>query len=508
MSNRFPFLRQPSQSLWLASCAVPERPALREDQHADVCIVGGGIAGIMTAFQLAGEGVRVVLLEADRLLGGTTGHTTAKLTSQHELIYTRTRSLLGAELAGQYARANQDAIELVHTLIGDLGIACGWSRQRAFVYAQQPQSVAKIEEETLAASALGLPARYVEDIPLEIPIKAAVCFEEQAQFHPVQFLSAIATDAERRGARLYEHARAVELSPQSGGYALRTADGFTVTADRVVIASHYPFYNKPSLFFTRLRVERSYIVAVQARETYPGGMYINCEEPTRSVRAHHDGQAEWILCGGESLRTGQNDDTESCYAAIRAWADDLFTVQGTPLHWSAQDPCTLDGIPYVGRYSSDDEGLYVATGFGKWGMSNGVAASTVLRDLIVRGESPCAPVYDPARGTVMASAGNFVAGAANVAFHLVRGKVSPVPAELDVPNGEGRVVELSGERMGVYRDDGGALHLVDTTCPHMGCELNWNAAERSWDCPCHGSRFSVDGQILEGPALDTLNNGN
>lgn len=507
MSSLYPFLAEPSRSYWLSSCAVGERPMLQQDARADVCIVGGGIAGLMTAYQLAGAGVGVVLLEADRLLRGATGHTTAKLTSQHELIYARTKSLLGSELAQQYAQANQDAIELAHKLIWEMGIDCNWSRQSAYVYGQQPASVQKIEEEVLAASSLGLPARFTEDIALEVPIKAAICFEDQAQFHPVRFLSVIADEAERSGARLYERCRAVEVETQDGAWAVLTESGQKVVADRVVIASHYPFYNKPSLYFTKFKVERSYIVAVRVKETYPGGMYINCEEPARSVRCHHDGQGEWVLCGGESHRVGQMDDTEGCYAAVRAFASDLFTVVDAPLHWSAQDPTTLDGIPYIGRYSEDKEGLYIAAGFGKWGMTNGIAASTVLRDLIIDGDSPCAPVYNPSRGTVIASAKSFATGAVNVAFHLAKGKLATVPTDADVANGQGCVMELSSQRMGVYRDDGGALHVVDTTCPHLGCEVNWNAAERSWDCPCHGSRFDVDGHVLEGPALVALNDG-
>lgn len=507
MSSQYPFLAQPSQSLWLASCAIPERRALDGDVRADVCIVGGGIVGVMTAYLLASEGVGVVLLDSDRILRGTTGHTTAKLTSQHDLIYARTKSLLGSELAQQYARANEDAIALVHKLVEELGINCSWTRQRAYTYCQQPGSVPKIEEEVLAASSLGLPARYVEDIALDLPIKAAICFDDQAQYHPLRFLSVIADHAERAGARFFERTRVVELEEGDGEYVLRTENGHSVAAQRVVIATNYPFYNKPGLYFARFKVERSYVVAVRIKETYPGGMYINCEEPARSVRAYADEQGEWVLCGGEHHRVGQSDDTESCYAAVRAFASDLFTVQDTALHWSAQDCSTLDGIPYVGRYTEEREGLYVATGFGKWGMSNGVASATLLRDLLVHGESPYAPVYSPSRGTVLASAGNFAAGAANVAFHLAKGKLAPIPVDIDIPNGEGRVMELSGQRMGVFRDDGGALHVVDTTCPHLGCEVNWNAAERSWDCPCHGSRFDTDGHILNGPALAQLNDG-
>ncbi len=507
MSSRFPFLAQPSQSYWLASCAVEEYPAPKDDLKADVCIVGGGIVGVLSAYLLAREGVRVVLLEADRLLHGTTGHTTAKLTSQHELIYARTRNLLGPELAQQYAQANQDAIAMAHMLIEELGIQCDWSRQKAYVYCQQPGSVPKIEDEVVAASSLGLPASLVDDIAVDVPIKAAVCFDGQAQFHPVKFLTAIAQAAKKHGARLYEHCRVVELEEGEEGYALGIEGGVKVRADRVVIASHYPFYNKAGLYVARLKIERSYIVAVKAKEVYPGGMYINCEQPTRSLRAQRDGDGELILVGGESHRTGQNDDTESCYAALRAFADDLFTVQAAPFHWSTQDCITLDGIPYVGRFTEDRPNLFVATGFGKWGMSNGIAASALLRDLIVTGDSPYASVYNPSRGTVVASAKSFAVDVANMAFHLVRGKLSPIPTDIDVPNGEARVMELSGQRMGVYRDDGGALHVVDTTCPHMGCEVNWNAAERSWDCPCHGSRFDVDGHVLEGPAVSNLNDG-
>jgi glycine/D-amino acid oxidase-like deaminating enzyme/nitrite reductase/ring-hydroxylating ferredoxin subunit len=507
MTHRCACLDTPPQSYWMASTSLAKFPPLEEDLKIDVAIVGGGIAGISCAFMLAREGVKVAVLDAGKILHGTTGHTTAKLTSQHELIYSRTKSLMGTELAQQYASANQDAIHTVEKIVKELNIECGLEHQSAFAYTQMQENVKKIEDEVRAAADLGIKATYVEDIPFSIPMKAAVRFDDQAQFHPLLYLQALVKQIVTLGGAIYEQTKIVALEEEDEAYRLVTEHGKNITAGKVVIASHYPFYNKAGLYFARLSVERSYVLAVKAKEVYPGGMYINVEDPTRSLRSYHDGEGELILVGGESHRTGQSDDTEHHYAALRVFADQLFTVQSAPYHWSTQDCITLDNIPYVGQYKNDTPNLYVATGYGKWGMTNATASAVLLSDLIVRGESPYADVYNPSRATITASMKNLVVDTANVAANLVKGKLAPVPDDVEIPNGEGKAVEIDGHRMGVFRDDKGELHTVDTTCTHMGCEVNWNAAEHSWDCPCHGSRFSIDGEVIEGPALEPLNAG-
>lgn len=497
------------QSFWIASTAATDYPAINEDINVDVAIVGGGITGLSCAYLLKKEGLKIAVLEADRMALGTTGHTTAKITSQHDLIYNKIKSQMGTELAKQYADANESAIREIKKIADDNNIDCDYIPQSAFIYTQQDKYIQKISDEVNTASSLGIKASYVEDIPLPIPIKAAVRFDNQAQFHPRKYLLALAKKIHNNGSLIFEQTRAMDIEQNSDSkYVIITSKGNKVTAEKVIIASHYPFYNKHGMYFARIYPERSYVIAIKAKEEYPGGMYINAEDPARSLRYQDSKDGKLILVGGDHHKTGQGEDTMNHYEALIDFANNVFTVEDMPFRWSTQDCMTLDDLPYVGNFTSDTPNMYVATGFGKWGMTNSTVSAMILRDLIVKGESPWQDAYSPSRQTIIASAKNFIVENANVAGQLIGGKLSPLPKDIDVEPGEGKVVEVNGKRAGAYRDEKGTLHLVNTTCTHMGCELNWNSAERSWDCPCHGSRFTYDGEIIEGPALKPLRAGN
>ncbi|MGE4282104.1 MAG: FAD-dependent oxidoreductase [Clostridia bacterium] len=491
------------QSYWLASTASTNYPALAEDINVDVAIIGGGLAGISCAYLLRKEGLKVAILEANRISQGTTGHTTAKVTSQHDLIYYKIKSQMGEELAKQYAVANESAIHEIKKIADNHHIDCDYTSQSAFIYTQQEEYIQKISDEVTAASSLGIKASYVEEIPLPISIKAAVRFDNQAQFHPRKYLLALAEDIYNNGGRIFEQSRAVDIE-ESSSYIITTAQGKKVTAQKVIIASHYPFYNKHGMYFTRLFSERSYVVAIKANEEYPGGMYINAEDPARSLRYQDSESGKLILVGGDHHKTGQGKDTLKHYEALINFAHDIFTIEDIPFRWSTQDCMTLDGLPYVGHFTSDTPNMYITTGFGKWGMTNSMVSAMILKDLITKGESPWQDVYNPSRQTIAPSAKNFIVENFNVAEQLIAGKLSSSPKDVDVRSGEGKVIEVSGKRTGAYRDEQGTLYLVNTTCTHMGCELNWNSAEKSWDCPCHGSRFSYKGEIIEGPAVKPL----
>lgn len=494
---------KPPQSYWMASIKRSEYPVLEDDIKVDIAIVGGGIAGITTAYMLKKQGVDAVILEADRILQGTTGHTTAKITSQHELIYSKIKKYMGEEFAKQYADANETAIKTIEKIICENNIECDYVPQSAYVFTQEEKYLEQINDEVETASSLGIKASFVEEIPFSIPIKGAVRFDDQAQFHPLKFLHPLAKKLEADGVRIFEQSRVVDIE-EDGNYILITNRGKKVTAEKVIIASHYPFYNKHGLYFGRLYTDRSYVLAIKAKEKYPGGMYINIEEPARSIRSLKTDQGELILVGGDHHKTGQGEDTVLHYEALKEFANSIFTVEDYPYRWSTQDCMTLDSVPYVGHFTSKTPNLYIATGFGKWGMTNSIAAATILSDLIVKGDSPWKDVYNPSRQTIVASTKNFVVENLNVAKELIGGKISPAPSDVDIEPGEGKVIEIDGKKAGAYRDEQGTLHVVDTTCTHMGCELSWNSAEKTWDCPCHGSRFTYEGDIVEGPTVSPL----
>lgn len=496
------------KSYWLASTPATDYPSLEEDIDVDIVIIGGGLVGISCAYLLQKEGHKIAILESDRICQATTAHTTAKITSQHGLIYDKITNKMGKELARQYAEANEFAIKEYKKIIDDNQIDCDYMPQPAFVYTQDDKYIKKIENEAKTASNLGIKASFVEEIPFPIPIKAAVRFDEQAQFHPRKYVLSLAKIIHDNNVQIYENSRAVNIEEDDDNYIIITEQNKKARAKIVVMASHYPFYNKPGIYFARIFPIRSYIIGIKAKEKYPGGMYINAEKPTRSLRHQNTEDGELILVVGANHITGQIDDTDENYEALIDFANNVFTVESIPYRWSTQDYMTLDSIPYIGNFTSNTPNLYVATGFEQWGMTNSMIAAMLLRDLIVKGENPWQNVYNPSRKNIIASAKNFIKQNLAVAEHLLNGKLSQLPKDLDIEPGEAKAIKMEGERIGAYKDEEGKFHLVNTTCPHMGCELNWNSAERSWDCPCHGSRFTYEGEIIQGPAVKPLRASN
>ena len=492
------------QSYWMASTPETQYPTLNEDLKVDVAIIGGGITGISCAYMLNKEGINTAIIEADHIVQGTTGHTTAKITSQHGLIYSKIKNQISEEFAKQYADANESAIRMIEKIANDNQIKCDLVPQSAYIYTLQSEYIDKIRDEAEVASSLGISATFLEEIPLHFKIKAAVRFDNQAQFHPRKFLLALAENYIKSGGKIFEQSRVIDIEENEGAYVIITSQGKKVTAKKLIIASHYPCYNKPGLYFSRIYPERSYVVAIRASEDYRGGMYIAAEESGHSFRSQMSDHGELILVGGEKHKTGQGEDTSKHYKALIDFSNETFTVEDIPYRWSTQDCMTLDGLPYVGHFTSKTPNMYIATGFAKWGMTNSIASSMILKDLIINGKSPWQDVYNPSRLTISASTKNFVVENLNVAEQLIEGKISVVPDHVEIKPGEGKLVEVNGQRAGAHRDGQGKLHVVDTTCTHMGCEVSWNSAETSWDCPCHGSRFSIEGDIIEGPAVRPL----
>lgn len=492
-------------SYWMASTQSTDYPPLREDIDVDVAIVGGGMVGITAGYLLKKEGMKVAIIEADRILQGTTGHTTAKITSQHGLIYNKTVTNLGYEMAKQYADANEHAIRFIEKLIKENNIDCDFVEQSSYIYTLKDEYVKDIEDEAKTASDLGIKAVYIDSTPLPFSVKAAVRFDNQAQFHPRKYLLSLAGKIPGSGSYIFENTRAVDMDVKDGtGTAVIAENGNRVNAKHIIISSHYPFYNMEGFYFARIYPERSYVLGLKINEKYPGGMYISAEDPARSLRSQNFGDGEIVLVSGEHHKTGHGESTMEHYENLSKFAHDIFTVKDIPYRWSTQDCMTLDSIPYVGYFTSSSRNIYVATGFGKWGMTNSTVSAIILRDLITTGKSEWQDVYNPSRTDIGASAKNFIVENADVAKQLISGKLSPAPSEAEIKPGEAKVITVDGQRTGAYRDNQGTLHLTDITCTHLGCELKWNDGEKTWDCPCHGSRFTYEGDIVEGPALKNI----
>jgi len=487
------------ESLWLATERGQTYAPLAENVSVDVAVVGGGIVGIATAAKLAEAGRDVALLERDRLAAKVTGHTTAKLTSLHGLAYGHLESKFGEETARRYARANQAAIEDVAETADRLDVDCGFTRATAYTYVADERWRRRVHQEVDVATRVGLPASFVESPGLD-EAECAVAVSEQAHFHPRRYLLALADTIPGEGSAVYEETTVTDV--RDGDPCVVATDRGTVRADDVVVATHFPI-DDHALFYSRLTPRRSYVVAARLNEEPPAGLYYRSPDPHFSIRP--TAEADLVLFGGQNHRTGAGEERDR-YRRLEREVRDRFDVAAVAYRWSTQDYVSVDGVPFVGPASPRADHVYVATGFGGWGMTNGVAAATVLRDLITDRASEWAEVFDPDRVKLRASASRLVSHNVHALKHLVSDRVERRPS-MDASGlapGEGEVFAVNGEKVAVARDGDGDLHAVSAICSHKGCHVTWNDGEGSWDCPCHGSRFDVDGSVLDTPANDPL----
>ncbi len=429
------------RSLWKATASLPEFPELVGDVRTDVLIIGGGIAGILTAYLLHEKGVRYVLVEKGRICSGTTGNTTAKITFQHGLIYDKILKSDGTEAARKYLAANRAAFDKYAELCGKTD--CDYEIKDNYVYSTDDRR--KLEKEVEALEKIGYIADLCENVPLPIKTVGAVKFPDQAQFNPLKFLSSVA-----EGLNIYENTFVREMRGNTA-----VTDKGKIHADTVIAATHFPFINKHGSYFLKLYQHRSYVIALENAQDV-NGMYVDECDTGLSFR-NYEGL---LLLGGGGHRTGKKGGN---WAELRAFAAKKYPDSREKHFWATQDCMSLDGIPYIGRYSAKTHGFYVASGFNKWGMTGSMTAAMLLSDMILGKRNGFASVFDPSRSIVKPQL--FINGAEAVCNLLTPSK---------------------------------------KRCPHLGCALKWNEAERSWDCPCHGSRFTEHGRVLDNPANGDL----
>lgn len=429
------------KSIWSASAELPRFGRLDGDISTDVLIIGGGIAGILCAYRLRETGIACAVTEASTVCSGITKDTTAKITSQHGLIYHKLLKKYGTERAQMYLDANERAVAQLRSLCR--GIDCDFTTQDSYVYSLSSRE--KLVEELDALNALHFPCALVDDLPLPFPTAGAVRFSHQAQFHPLKFLAAIAKDLP-----IYENTPVRELIGCTA-----VTDFGQIRAKKIIVATHFPFLNKHGSYFLKLYQHRSYVTALENAPVLEG-MYIDGSGSGLSLRSH-DGL---LLLGGGSHRTGKKGGG---WRELEDFAKRYYPGASCRCRWATQDCMSLDSIPYIGQYSRRTPDLYVATGFNKWGMTSAMAAADILTDMVTGRVSPVAEVFSPSR--------------------------SILHPQLAV-NALETTVNL--------------LTPTARRCPHLGCALKWNPAEHSWDCPCHGSRFTEEGKLIDNPATGDI----
>lgn len=429
-------------SLWEQTSKHSGFDHLTQDIKTDILIIGGGIAGILCAYMLHQSGMPYVLAEAETVCGGITKNTTAKITSQHGLIYDKLIREFDEEKAKQYLEANEAALGKYRDLCRN--IDCDFEEKASYVYSLDDRK--KIEKEILALEKLGGHAEFANELALPFSVAGAVKYENQAQFHPLKFVSAIS-----KGLHIYEHTAVRELA----GTTAMTDHG-TITAKKIIVATHFPFLNKHGSYFLKMYQHRSYVLALENGPDV-GGMYVDEAQKGMSFRNYKN----LLLIGGGNHRTGKKGGN---WDELRGFARQYYPDATEKYHWATQDCMTLDSVPYIGAYSAGTENLYVATGFHKWGMTSSMVSAMILCDMVQGKENPYAGVFSPSRTILRPQL------AVN-AFEAVVNLFTPTTKR----------------------------------CPHLGCALKWNPQEHTWDCPCHGSRFTEDGKLIDNPATGDFN---
>ena len=494
-------------SLWVATTLETDYPRLEEDVSVDVAVLGGGITGLTAAYLLKSEGKTVALIEGKRIACGVTGYTTAKLTVGHSLVYRSLVDTFGEDGARTYAASNRAAIERVAQLVEELRIDCDFERASNFVYTESADQVDAIREEVAAAGRAGVEAHFTTETDLPFPILGAVRVDGQAQFHPRKYLLPLAATLPGDGSHVFERTRARDVEETDGRCTVVTDRG-RISAEQVLVATHLPFLDR-GFFFAKAHPGMSYAVAADVSEAAaPRGMYISIDQPTRSIRSAPSQEAEQriLVVGGEGHKPGLEEDTRRRYEALERFLAERFEAHRVAYRWSAHDYAPLDGVPYIGRLRRGSSRIYVATGFAKWGLTKGTLAAMLVTDAIVGRANPWAEFYDAKRLKPLASARTFAKENGQVAVHFVgaRLKRRGTPEGVDLEPNEGRIVRLGRRHVAMFRDEDGAVHVLSARCTHLGCLVEWNTVERTWDCPCHGSRFTMTGAVLEGPAVSQL----
>ena len=543
------------KSYWIKSMEDKDKKkfgSLEENTKTDICIIGGGITGLSIAYNLSKYKIRTVLIEKDEICMQTSVNSTAKITSQHGLIYKYLTDSKGIDFAKKYYEANENAIRNIKNIIEKEGIECDFEYQPAYIFTQKVQDVQKIKDEVEAVNAFGGKTKFIEakDIPINklkgveyvensnqklkisgdniekenlnlerdevkermkqvLPIKAiaGIEFENQAQFNPYKYGMSLAKICSNHGTKIYEHTMAVDVNTDDDDeyYIVTLKNGCSIKAKNIVIATKYPIVNIPGFYFMKMYQSTSYAVAMETKQRLFEGMYIDSEEPTISLRTAKYGDKYLLIVVGFDHKTGVEIDLSNSYRYLEEVAKSLYPEGKIKYHWNTEDCITLDKIPYIGKFSNMWENAYVATGFNKWGITTSNIAAEIITDKILGENNEYEEVFKSTRLEPIKNikeVTNMVKESVNSL--LIKKLEVPQEEANQIQNGEGKIIEVNGQKIGVYKDNEGKIYKINPVCKHLGCELSWNNLEKTWDCPCHGSRYDYKGNLIYGPSVKNL----
>lgn len=492
------------ESLWIETTKDKIKlESLKRDETTEVCIIGGGLFGLTTAYYLSKNGFKVTVLEKDEIGKRASGNTTGKITSQHDLFYAHLIDDYGEEFAQKYLEANENAIKNIKKIVEEEKIECDFCEEKSYVYTTKEDEVIEIEKEVEAVKKLGKEAKFVTKIDLPIKIKGAIEFENQAQFHPRKYMIGLA-EAILKENKIYQHTKVTDVKKDNEQYKICTEKG-NVYAKYVVIASHFPIVNMPGFYFGKMYQSTSYLIAIETKSKLPQGMYINVKEPLYSFRTAKYNGKDVLLIGGNGNKTGEAIPDENHYEMLEKKAKELYPDCKILYRWNTQDCMSLDKIPYIGGFSNLIKNVYVGTGFKKWGMTSTNVAAQIVSDEIMKKPNKYADVFTATRVKPIKNrweVENMVKETVN-SIALNKFKIEPYSVE-QIEKDNGAILEINGENVGIYKDKVGKIYAVKPNCAHLGCLLSWNNLDKTWDCPCHGSRFDYTGKNIYEPAIKNL----
>lgn len=492
------------ESLWLETEKTRKFESLNKNIETDVCIIGAGIFGLTSAYYLRKKGFKTVIVDRNEIAHGVSGHTTAKITSQHGLIYKYLIDSLGTNQAKQYLEANEEAIKNIEKIVKDENIECDFEKQNSYVYTTNEKEVMDIKNEILALNSLGFESEFTTQTSLPFEIKGAIQFLNQAQFNPIKYANGLSQKITEKKGEIYTNTTIYSIERENE-YYLINAEKNTIKAKYVILATHYPFIDRAGYYFLKMYQSTSYVIAVDTHEKNFEGMYINPKSPIYSYRTAKFNEKNLLLVSGSDYKTGTKIDLKDSYENLENEVKKYYPKSEILFRWNTEDCISLDKIPYIGEFSNFMPNMYVGTGFNKWGMTSSNIAAKIITDMILGKKNKYEDVFKSTRLEPIKNHEEVKNMLSEVTKSLVIKKMKvPKHESFDMKNDSSRIVEIDGEKIGIYKDTNGEIHTIKAICSHLGCLLSWNNLDKTWDCPCHGSRYDYMGNVIYGPGVLTL----